>query len=102
MPTPDHDNTKNGDTETDNSVNPENDSSIAKEQHTASKMLSLFRQMEEQKFQNQSENGPKPLKQFTPPPDENRRVFNNESDGEDYTDEEVEEVNYDLRTVLTY
>lgn len=90
MPSPEQENiTKNG---TYNEANAIDDQAIAKKSHTASKMLSLFRQMEEQKTHNQFDTGPKPLKRFTPPPsDDNRRVYN-DSDGEDYTDEEVEEV----------
>jgi len=89
MPTPDTDevNGTNGKHHSD----AEDDPSIAAKTHTASKMLSLFRQMEENKFQ-QAEVGPKPLKRFTPPPDENKRVYHNESGSErDYTDEEEEE-----------
>ncbi|KAG5681886.1 hypothetical protein PVAND_011293 [Polypedilum vanderplanki] len=60
-------------------------------QKTASKMLSKFRQMEEQKEERPV--GPKPLKRFTPPPEsEKARYFaNNDDSGPEYSDEEDEE-----------
>lgn len=90
MPSPEQEETKENGVK--NGISSDDDPAIANKTHTASKMLSLFRQMEEQKPQTQVDSGPKPLKRFTPPPDDNRRIYNNESDGEEYTDEEVEEV----------
>lgn len=87
MPSPDQEEQKNGTKESENG----DDTEIATKQHTASKMLSLFRQMEEQKHTNNTETGPKPLKRFTPPPDDNKRVYSNQDSDEEYTDEEVEE-----------
>lgn len=86
MPSPDQEEKKNGTNESENG----DDTEIATKQHTASKMLSLFRQMEEKKHTN-TETGPKPLKRFTPPPDDNKRVYSNQDSDEEYTDEEVEE-----------
>uniref|UniRef100_A0A336L4I9 CSON003740 protein n=2 Tax=Culicoides sonorensis TaxID=179676 RepID=A0A336L4I9_CULSO len=92
MPTPDQEveEKKNG---TENG-NPEDDPAIAAKTHTASKMLSLFRQMEEQKHTQTVETGPKPLKRFTPPPDDNKRVYQDQDSAEEYTDEEIEEEEY--------
>lgn len=59
---------------------------VAEKSHTASKMLSMFRQLEEHKEQRPT--GPKPLKRFTPPPDENRRINPNEDSGPEYSDED--------------
>ncbi|CAO1395810.1 unnamed protein product [Diamesa hyperborea] len=59
---------------------------VAEKSHTASKMLSMFRQLEEHKEQRPT--GPKPLKRFTPPPDENRRINPNEDSGPEYSDDE--------------
>lgn len=88
MPSPDQDSEhKNGTKDVDN---PEDDSAIAAKSHTASKMLSLFRQMEEKKHTS-VDTGPKPLKRFTPPPDENKRIYQDQDSNDEYTDEEVEE-----------
>jgi hypothetical protein len=63
---------------------------LATKTRSASKMLSMFRQMEEQK--DEVPRGPKPLKRFTPPPDDNRRIYTPNSDEErDYTDDDEEE-----------
>jgi len=58
---------------------------------TTSKMLSMFRQLEEHKTERPS--GPKPLKRFTPPPEEERRrlAMANDDSGPEYSDEEDEE-----------
>ncbi|XP_063704343.1 LIM domain and actin-binding protein 1 isoform X2 [Culicoides brevitarsis] len=88
MPSPEQDNErKNGTNGTDNL---EDDSLVAAKAHTASKMLSLFRQMEEKKHTN-VDTGPKPLKRFTPPPDDNKRIYQDQDSADEYTDEEVEE-----------
>lgn len=91
MPTPDNDelNGTNGNGKHHPDENLEDDPAIAAKTHTASKMLSLFRQMEENQHQSPSEAGPKPLKRFTPPPDQGRRIFNRDSGSEpEYSDEE--------------
>jgi hypothetical protein len=63
---------------------------LATKTRSASKVLNMFRQMEEQK--EEVPRGPKPLKRFTPPPDDNRRLYTPNSDEEcDYTDDEEEE-----------
>lgn len=59
---------------------------IAEKNHTASKLLSMFRQMEEQK--EETPRGPKPLKRFTPPPSESRVYDSNSESEHDYTDDE--------------
>lgn len=64
------------------------DTIIAENSHTTSKMLSKFRQMEEQKEEYYE--GMKPLKRFTPPPDDNHRVYSNKSESE-YSDEDEED-----------
>lgn len=63
---------------------------MAEKTQTASKMLSMFRQLEEHKEQRPV--GPKPLKRFTPPPEEERK-FNHQNDdsGPEYSDEEYDE-----------
>ncbi|XP_037045566.1 uncharacterized protein LOC119081000 isoform X2 [Bradysia coprophila] len=68
------------------------DSTIAENSQTTTKMLSMFRQMEEKKHENQNSNGLKPLKRFTPPPDDNRRIRTRNSESEnDCTDSEDDE-----------
>ncbi|XP_024940312.1 uncharacterized protein LOC107267289 isoform X19 [Cephus cinctus] len=57
---------------------------------TATKMLSIFRQMEENATKDELPEGPKPLKCFTPPPEDKfAKPTASESDEED--DEEAEE-----------
>lgn len=65
----------------------------AQRSHTTTKMLSMFRQMEEAERAPQHADGElKPLKCFTPPPDDNRRVQNRNSESEnDCTDSEEED-----------
>ncbi|XP_054273834.1 uncharacterized protein LOC128993818 isoform X12 [Macrosteles quadrilineatus] len=60
------------------------DETIVKRSQTASRMLSLFRQMEEQK--EALPDGPKPLKCFTPPPD-----YKEDQSGSASSEEEEEE-----------
>ncbi|XP_025991967.2 uncharacterized protein LOC105199320 isoform X14 [Solenopsis invicta] len=57
---------------------------------TARKMLSIFRQMEEKACKEELPEGPKPLKCFTPPP-EDKFAKASASDAEDGEDEEGEE-----------
>uniref|UniRef100_A0A1B6LDQ3 LIM zinc-binding domain-containing protein n=3 Tax=Graphocephala atropunctata TaxID=36148 RepID=A0A1B6LDQ3_9HEMI len=67
------------------------DETIVKRSQTASRMLSLFRQMEEQK--EELPDGPKPLKCFTPPPDykEEQSGSSEEEDEESEEEEESED-----------
>ncbi|CAG5058270.1 unnamed protein product [Parnassius apollo] len=44
------------------------DTALAADRHTASRMISVFRQLEEQRHKPDDTQGPKPLKCFTPPP----------------------------------
>ncbi|XP_045539721.1 uncharacterized protein LOC106716692 [Papilio machaon] len=44
------------------------DAALAADRHTASRMINVFRQMEEQQHRHEDHQGPKPLKRFTPPP----------------------------------
>lgn len=62
---------------------------MAEKTQTTSKMLSMFRQLEEHKEQRPT--GPKPLKRFTPPPDSERRLTPNDDSGPEYSDSEEEE-----------
>ena len=57
------------------------DETAVVESNTTKKMLNLFRDIESGAANKQSENGPRPLKTFTPPPDGGRRLYDNE-DGE--------------------
>ncbi|XP_071627893.1 uncharacterized protein [Temnothorax longispinosus] len=57
---------------------------------TARKMLSIFRQMEENASKEELPDGPKPLKRFTPPP-EDKFAKATASDSEEGEDEEGEE-----------
>ncbi|XP_076166142.1 uncharacterized protein LOC143146044 isoform X11 [Ptiloglossa arizonensis] len=57
---------------------------------TARKMLSIFRQMEENATKKELPNGPKPLKRFTPPP-EDKFTKSTASDSEEDEEEEGEE-----------
>lgn len=65
----------------------------AQRSHTTTKMLSMFRQMEEaERTPTTNDGGLKPLKCFTPPPDDNRRIQAAHSESEnDCTDSETEE-----------
>lgn len=64
---------------------------------TARKMLSIFRQMEENACKEELPEGPKPLKCFTPPP-ENKFAKTTASDTEEDEDEEGEESDDDEST----
>ena len=68
------------------------DSVIAKNTHTATKMLNKFRQMEESLLKGQEIQGPKPLKRFTPPREPLRRESSSEqeSGSDDENDDEVD------------
>lgn len=61
------------------------DMGLAKERQTASQMLNVFKKMEERQKQP-SPNELKPLKSFTPPPEEDRRyhdISDSDEDGDD-------------------
>ncbi|XP_072945811.1 uncharacterized protein [Epargyreus clarus] len=65
------------------------DAGLAADRHTASRMISVFRQLEEQQHRPDEPQGPKPLKRFTPPPpgEENRHIdtsdeYSSEDDGD--------------------
>lgn len=61
----------------------------AKRSNTTSRMLSMFRQMETNEGNKPSDGTLKPLKSFTPPPDDSRRMINRNSEsGSEYTDSE--------------
>ena len=66
---------------------------------TARKMLSIFRQMEENATKEDLPDGPKPLKRFTPPPEDKyakARASESEEEGEetDEPDDEDQNPNY--------
>ncbi|KAK9892403.1 hypothetical protein WA026_019853 [Henosepilachna vigintioctopunctata] len=69
------------------------DSVIAKETHTATKMLNKFRQMEENLTKESAPLGPKPLKSFTPPPEPPREESSTE-DGSESEEEELDEFDH--------
>ncbi|XP_034254682.1 uncharacterized protein LOC117653241 isoform X18 [Thrips palmi] len=58
---------------------------------TTSKMLSIFRQMEEKAQRDDVPDGPKPLKCFTPPPDYKPESDSSEDDRSDEDDDEDDE-----------
>ncbi|KAL1130892.1 hypothetical protein AAG570_012133 [Ranatra chinensis] len=69
------------------------DDNVVLRSHTASKMLSLFRQMEEQK--EVLPDGPKPKKCFTPPPDyKEDRSESSEDESEEGSEGEEEDEEY--------
>lgn len=64
----------------------------AQRSSTTTKMLSVFRQMEENERVHHSDDGPKPLKSFTPPPDDSRHLIHRNSEsGSEYTDSEEDD-----------
>ncbi|GBP26684.1 hypothetical protein EVAR_23454_1 [Eumeta japonica] len=68
------------------------DASLAAQRHTASRMISVFRQMEEELQKPEEPQGPKPLKRFTPPPPgETRAMSDGSSSEEEYSDDDSEE-----------
>ncbi|CAA3004639.1 Hypothetical predicted protein, partial [Olea europaea subsp. europaea] len=69
----------------------EDESSVVVKSATASKMLSIFRQMEEEASKESLPDGPKPLKSFTPPPDYKGHTGDTESEQEESEEEEEEE-----------
>lgn len=58
---------------------------------TTTKMLSKFRELEKSGNNSQAQLGPRPLKCFTPPPDDNRRIYMESESDESVSDEEEEE-----------
>lgn len=87
----------NDDDETENET-PSNDEYIdvshnaAQRSSTTTKMVAVFRQMEDDVRVNHNKQGVlKPLKSFTPPPDDGRRLIGrNSRSGSEYTDSEDE------------
>ncbi|XP_066153755.1 uncharacterized protein [Euwallacea fornicatus] len=67
------------------------DSKVAQESHTASKMLNKFRQMEENLSKEPEILGPKPLKCFTPPPEPARPESRSDEEEESSEYEEEDE-----------
>lgn len=65
----------------------------AQRSSTTTKMLSVFRQMEDDVRHNRNDNaGLKPLKSFTPPPDGGRRYYErNSRSGSEYTETESDD-----------
>lgn len=64
----------------------------AQKSSTTTKMLSVFRQMEEAERHQQTDEGLKPLKCFTPPADDGRRFTSRNSEsGSEYTDSEEDD-----------
>lgn len=62
---------------------------------TTSKMLSIFRQMEEKAQRDDVPDGPKPLKCFTPPPDYKEESDSSDERSDEEDDEEDEEEDED-------
>lgn len=64
----------------------------AKRSNTTSRMLSMFRQMEDNDRSKPADGSLKPLKSFTPPPDDSRRMNNRNSESDsEYTDSEEDD-----------
>ncbi|XP_053619303.1 uncharacterized protein LOC128680275 isoform X2 [Plodia interpunctella] len=63
------------------------DTELAADRHTASRMISVFRQMETQLNRQDENQGPKPLKRFTPPPPGEHNHQGHSSSEEDYSEE---------------
>ncbi|XP_028160647.1 LIM domain and actin-binding protein 1 [Ostrinia furnacalis] len=67
------------------------DARLAADRHTASRMISVFRQLEQDKGRAE-EQGPKPLKCFTPPPaGENNHTGDTTDEEDDYSSEYEED-----------
>ncbi|XP_022902785.2 uncharacterized protein [Onthophagus taurus] len=77
------------------------DSVIAKESHTTTKVLNKFRQMEENLNKEPLNLGPKPLKRFTPPPEPTKPESSSEAEGSESEEESesIEEVDNKLQDV---
>ncbi|CAH2060957.1 unnamed protein product, partial [Iphiclides podalirius] len=69
------------------------DTALAADRHTASRMISVFRQLEEQRQQPEEPAGPKPLKRFTPPPpgEANHQGDTSSSEESEYEEDSEEE-----------
>lgn len=64
---------------------------------TTKKMLSIFRQMEEKATKEDVPDGPKPLKRFTPPPeDKYAKLTASDTDEEEDGEEEEDDGNDDI------
>ncbi|XP_077288363.1 uncharacterized protein LOC143912818 [Arctopsyche grandis] len=74
------------------------DSNIAQQRHTASRMINVFKKMEED-LKKDAPQGPKPLKRFTPPPpgadyhapSSSEEEYSDEEYSEEYSEEEEED-----------
>ncbi|KAF9413050.1 hypothetical protein HW555_008602 [Spodoptera exigua] len=66
------------------------DAGVAAARHTASRMISVFRQLEHQQNKPDDAQGPKPLKRFTPPPP-GENNHHGDTSSEEYSSEEYEE-----------
>ncbi|KAJ8707488.1 hypothetical protein PYW08_010740 [Mythimna loreyi] len=66
------------------------DTGVAASRHTASRMINVFRQLEHQQNQPDDQQGPKPLKRFTPPPP-GENNHQGDSSEEEYSSEEYED-----------
>ncbi|XP_045780034.1 LIM domain and actin-binding protein 1 [Maniola jurtina] len=71
---------------------PAADAGLAASRQTASRMISVFRQLEEQRNRPEEQQGPKPLKRFTPPPPgEERRHLDSSSEYSSEGEEDSED-----------
>ncbi|KAL0809989.1 hypothetical protein ABMA28_010827 [Loxostege sticticalis] len=66
------------------------DARLAADRHTASRMISVFRQMEQEKARPEAQ-GPKPLKRFTPPPAGENNHTGDTTDEDEYSSEYEED-----------
>ncbi|CAD0206282.1 unnamed protein product [Chrysodeixis includens] len=66
------------------------DTGVAAARHTAQRMISVFRQLEHQHTQPEDNQGPKPLKRFTPPPP-GESIHQGQSSDEEYSSSEYED-----------
>ncbi|CAK1546766.1 unnamed protein product [Leptosia nina] len=70
------------------------DTNLAASRQTASRMISVFQKMEEQRHKQEEPQGPKPLKRFTPPPPGEHTHTGDTTSSEEYSDEEDSEEEY--------
>ncbi|XP_032524811.1 LIM domain and actin-binding protein 1 [Danaus plexippus] len=67
---------------------PPADAGLAASRHTASKMIDVFRKMEQDRNRPDDCQGPKPLKRFTPPPPGESERHGNTSTSSEYSEDE--------------
>ncbi|XP_075987084.1 uncharacterized protein LOC142983838 isoform X2 [Anticarsia gemmatalis] len=72
------------------------DTSVAAQRHTAQRMIDVFRQLEVKHTLPDDNQGPKPLKRFTPPPPGEDK-HQGDTSSEEYSSEEYEEDSEDER-----